>query len=154
VNDMAATFQEVTADEMDEFLTYLDFTEVDPGHPCLEKVYQSDYKGSIKIRIYTSISNKYARSRGKDAIRVICFDDEHKIGFHKCKRVHRTQNWRKSILQRIDGIYEADPTPEPCPECEGILLPKKGSFGEFMGCSNYGKPSIDFGCNFTKPFSA
>ena len=34
---------------------------------------------------------------------------------------------------------------EPCPECGGDLVIKKGRFGKFIGCSNY--PT----CRYTRP---
>ena len=41
-------------------------------------------------------------------------------------------NWCNTIMEGI------------CPKCGGKLVPRKGKYGEFLGCSNYPK------CKFTK----
>ncbi len=55
-------------------------------------------------------------------------------------------------IELIDGIRlleyiklvkpkekEQDTRTDICPQCEGILIKRKGKYGEFMGCSNYPK---------------
>lgn len=135
---MAATYQDITADEMDEFMGYIGFKQADPGHPCGETVYEAPYGEGFRIRVYSTISGGTGRRAGGDAIRVICVNEDNQ-GFHSTKRVHRTQNWRKNLLSRIDFIHEDVPMPKPCTCGSGIMLPKAGRNGIFLGCSTYPK---------------
>jgi hypothetical protein len=133
---MSATYQEITATEMKDFMNYIGFEEADPNHPCKETVYEAPYGEGFKIRIYSTIENGSGRGVGGDAIRVVCVNEEGQ-GFHSMKRVHRTQNWRKNVLERIDTIFDTMPMPKKCSCDNGILLPKKSKNGIFLGCSTY-----------------
>ena len=135
---MSSRYTEIDRMEFEDFVHSLNFKQIIPGHPCKELVYECKLAVGTRIRIYSTLTEEYGvRGKGNDAIRVLCVAGVDDI-FHNTKRVHRTQNWRKSILNRIDSIYEEMPQPKTCTECtDGILLPKKGKFGEFLGCSNY-----------------
>ena len=134
---MAAEYQEITDDDMEDFMTYLGFKQADPGHPCGETVYEAPYGEGFRIRVDSTISGGSGRRAGGDAIRVICVNEANQ-GFHSTTRVHRTQNWRKHLLTRIDSIHEDVPKPKECTSCgDGIMLPKRGRNGVFLGCSNY-----------------
>ena len=135
---MSATYTEIENQEFEEFVNHLGFKRVIPGHPCKELVYECPLSVGTRIRIYSTLTEEYGvRGKGNDAIRVVCVSGLDDI-FHTTKRVHRTQNWRKNILNRIDSIFTDMPQPIICNKCDdGILLPKKGKFGNFMGCSNY-----------------
>ena len=135
---MSSRYTEVDRVEFEDFVNYLGFKRIIPGHVCRELVYECKLSVGTRIRIYSTLTEEYGvRGKGNDAIRVVCVSGLDDI-FYNTKRVHRTQNWRKSILNRIDTIYEEMPQPKVCTECDdGILLPKKGKFGDFLGCSNY-----------------
>ena len=133
-----SNYVEIDPFEFEDFVGYLGFNRVIPGHPCKELVYESKLAVGTRIRIYSTLTEEYGvRGKGTDAIRVVCVAGMDDI-FYNTKRVHRTQNWRKNMVNRIDTIYEEMPQPRLCDKCDdGILLPKKGKFGEFLGCSNY-----------------
>jgi hypothetical protein len=63
-----------------------------------------------QIKVFSSIAahKDYARGNGQDAIRVVCI---RKVGakWHgmvKTHRVHRTQNWRGNLMNRIDEVFK------------------------------------------------
>lgn len=133
---MAAEYQEISAEQMKAFMLELGFAEADPGHPCVETVYEAPYGDGFRIRVYSTIAHGSGRKAGGDAIRVLCVNEQGQ-GFHSTTRVHRTQNWRKNLLSRVDSIYTDIPKPTTCTCGNGILLPKKGRNGLFLGCSSY-----------------
>ena len=133
---MAAEYQNISADEMEEFMVELGLAQAEPGHPCNETVYEMPYGEGFRVRVYSTIAHGSGRKAGGDAIRVLCVNEKGQ-GFHSTTRVHRTQNWRKNLLSRIDGIFASIPKPMTCTCGDGILLPKKGKHGVFLGCSSY-----------------
>jgi len=133
---MAAEYQDISAEQMEAFMLELGFAEAEPGHPCVETVYEAPYGDGFRIRVYSTIAHGSGRKAGGDAIRVLCVNEQGQ-GFHSTKRVHRTQNWRKNLLSRVDSIYKDIPKPTTCTCGNGILLPKKGKNGLFLGCSSY-----------------
>jgi len=171
--EMAAQYTPISQDEMEQFLSTLGFypkpmnTINDPGtgEPLIppnvqELVYgkrQNSNGMPFSIRVYTGI-NKYggeSREKGKDAIRVeVHYKDEsgkpQRLG--GSKRVHRTQNWRDNLRQRIVeweqtiATTKIGPTPI-CPVCKEPAVRRKGKNGMFWGCRNYprcqGRPSQD-----------
>jgi hypothetical protein len=133
---MAAEYQNISAEDMESFLVHIGFQQANPGHPCKETVYEAPYGNGFRIRVYSTIGEEWSRKAGGDAIRVICVNEQGH-GFHSTTRVHRTQNWRRNLLNRIDSIHKDVPKPTECTCGNGILLPKKGRNGVFLGCSDY-----------------
>lgn len=134
---MGAKFQYITAGDMDYFMDALGFEEVEI-EGVKEAVYEQPYADRAKIRVYSTISGYSNREVGSDAIRVVCTYDGDV--FHTETRVHRTQNWRKNMLARIDNIWRLKPIPRKCKACGlGHQVPKKGKHGMFYGCTKYPK---------------
>lgn len=48
------------------------------------------------------------------------------------------------LVENINGLLVPEAAVEKCPKCGGDLIPRKGKYGQFYGCSNYPK------CKFTK----
>ncbi len=101
----------ITESEMSDFMSALGFTELSVDQrgsfgrrPVKERVYETPV-GDGKIRVYSSVTGAVSRDRGKDAIRVQYWLGDQKV--YGAKRVHRTQNWRKNLLQRTEEIRES-----------------------------------------------
>ena len=133
---MAAEYQNISAEDMESFMVHIGFQQANPGHPCKETVYEAPYGDGFRIRVYSTIVRGSGRDVGGDAIRVCCVNENNDL-FHSTKRVHRTQNWRRNLLNRIDSIHTDIPKPTECTCGNGILLPKRGRNGVFLGCSDY-----------------
>lgn len=134
---MSAKFQYISSGDMDSFMDALGFEEVEI-EGVNEAVYEQPYADRAKIRVYSTISGYSNREVGSDAIRVVGTYDDRVI--HTETRVHRTQNWRKNMLARIDNIHRLKPIPRKCRGCGlGHQVPKKGRNGMFYGCTKYPK---------------
>jgi len=117
---MAATYCNVTAADMRDYLEPRGFRQYGrDGVPDFggvgELVWGKVFPfgpGHICIRVYSGISKHTMQSRekGADAIRVVVFfrDTEGTIGkVGGNKRVHRVENWRNNLQNRIDAWEEA-----------------------------------------------
>jgi DNA topoisomerase-1 len=63
--------------------------------------------------------------------------------FPECKNTHEfTKDANGEIM-----IQEKKQTNIKCEKCDGMLVIKRGKFGEFLACSNYPE------CKFTKPIT-
>ncbi len=62
---------------------------------------------------------------------------------YKIEWVPREKNQEADRLSKKPlaetGIVQQEPDIRPCPICGGILVRRKGKFGEFYGCKNYPK---------------
>ncbi len=109
---MAATYTQVTLQEMDAFLKRA-FRSLRPerGSNRGEITYDLYLSPTTVIRIFTSIgeSRDAGAQVGEDAIRILLFSLKKgkplKPG--KAPIVKRTQNWRDSLKDRIEDYLEA-----------------------------------------------
>lgn len=101
----------ITESEMSDFMDTLGFTELtleERGSfgrsPVKERVYETPV-GAGRIRVYSTVAGAVGRASGKDAIRVQYWIGDQKV--YGSKRVHRTKNWRKNLLQRTEEIRDS-----------------------------------------------
>ncbi len=106
-----ARYVAISESEMSDFMGAIGFTELSVEQrgsfgrkPVKERVYEAPV-GVGRIRVYSSVVGPATRDRGKDAIRVQYWVGDQKV--YGSKRVHRTQNWRKNLLQRTEEIRES-----------------------------------------------
>ena len=71
---MAAEYQNISADEMEEFMVELGLAQAEPGHPCNETVYEMPYGEGFRVRVYSTIAHGSGRKascasmrRGRDS---------------------------------------------------------------------------------------
>lgn len=107
---MAATFVEVTLDDMDRFLKRA-YRSLEPrkGEAKGEVYYDlnlSDRK--VLIRVWTSIHphSGVGAGVGADAIRVTMISSGGRPLMPKSKIVKRTKNWRNALEDRIEEFHE------------------------------------------------
>jgi|14BtaG_2_1085337.scaffolds.fasta_scaffold05028_7 hypothetical protein len=135
-----SNFVEITKAQFDAFMEHLGFDQVEPNHPCKEAVYDQGFGDhGCFVRVYSTIATgDVGRDVGKDAIRVVAVSPGGDVFLRPCKRVHRTKNWRKNLLDRIDSVHKLNPQFEerPC-SCGGTLRTRAGRHGAFLGCSEY-----------------
>jgi len=137
----------ITESEMSDFMSALGFTELSVEQrgsfgrrPVKERVYETPV-GDGKIRVYSSVTGAVSRDRGKDAIRVQYWVGDQKV--YGAKRVHRTQNWRKNLLQRTEEIrqsVESGPLSRIPKDSRGDLMTaRRGRLAHerFWGSVNY-----------------
>lgn len=143
---MAATFQNISRDEMETFLAPKGFTQIFLTGVIelvyAKIVYNKNYKCSL--RVFTGINpSGESREVGKDAIRVEAYyrtnptDEPVRIG--GSKRVNRTTNWRKSLNERINS-WETMLGPV-CDKCKAPMVERENSKTKekFWGCSQFRK---------------
>lgn len=102
------------------------------GFPCKEHVFDwvpEPTRPEIVIRVYSSISTITGLSRqvGGDAIRVCAVNLQTKWGLSSSTRVHRVENWRENLKERVleiraslhdRGLLEPKAEPVPAPKHE------------------------------------
>ena len=137
---MAATYYDISEEEMNTFLTEKGFKQVALPN-TREIVYgkRVDKDGfQLTLRVYTGIIKGHgSRSVGKDAIRVNLFNRTSSGNVNKVggsKRVHRVQGWANNLQKRLDDWLNYSFT--VC-ECGNLMIPRKSKTGKFLGCSNY-----------------
>ncbi|WP_420490428.1 topoisomerase DNA-binding C4 zinc finger domain-containing protein [Mucilaginibacter jinjuensis] len=64
---------------------------------------------------------------------------------HKNYLLYDTLNPSKFLTELMQAPTIGNPGFQKCPECQGILVKRKGHHNEFYGCSNYPQ------CNGTRP---
>ncbi len=94
------------------------------------------------IRIYSSIDIRTNESRdsGKDAIRVILYDNDREQGVGVSKRINRTENALGRMLKAGREVWKIGANPATkCPQCGFQLVERTNKFNgnKFMGCSGY-----------------
>lgn len=159
---MAAHYTNINIEEMTEFLTNPQF----PGGP-FARIYpegyteaafsrritvQNEYGETVtlpySLRVNTGIVGEESRECGADAVRVAIFWRENKESKPRMvmgsKRVHRVENWRKNLMNRITSFE----MPKICPKCGKPLAVRKGRNGKFLSCIGW-KPDRS-GCNHTE----
>lgn len=111
---MAATYTEITVEEMDQFLKR-GFRALRPrqGNDRGEIYYDLTLSDHVLIRVWTSIHPKRGTGAeiGTDAIRVQLLGKKSQRpllakAITKIPIVKRTQGWRNSLQERIEDVYE------------------------------------------------
>jgi DNA-binding MarR family transcriptional regulator len=148
-------YVQIDKSEMDAFMEAIGFHElsvrertpesmVQRGRAVKEAVYESEPIGSDggRIRIYSSVvggANGKGRDVGKDAIRVQYWVGDQKIT--GSKRVHRTMNWRKNVLDRVEALRDSVATGPlsriPKDSSGDYMVVRRYKGNEFWGSSNY-----------------
>lgn len=133
---MSATYARITRDEMTRFLGERGFSEMKvPG--TRELVMGKRVAGDLSLRVYTSIRNGAARSKGADAIRVClyCWDGG-PVCLGSMRRVNRVETWRRNLSKRLDA-WRKLLAPRRCPRCSARMRLVDGRNGKFWGCVRY-----------------
>lgn len=148
-------YVQIDKSEMDAFMEAIGFHELSvrertpermarQGRAVKEAVYESEPIGSDggRIRIYSSVvggANGKGREVGQDAIRVQYWIGDQKIT--GSKRVHRTMNWRKNVLDRVEALRESVATGPlsriPRDSSGDYMVVRRYKGNEFWGSSNY-----------------
>jgi replicative superfamily II helicase len=105
-----------------------------------EWVYDIPHGLGFRIRVYSSIVGDDSRGKGKDACRVVLFDNVAERVLGKTKRVHRTEGATsvyQRLKQRIDELKDFADKLEFCHECGSVMATRNGRFGEFYSCIAY-----------------
>jgi len=146
-----ANFVSITRGEMAGFLRERNFQPV-VLKGVKEIVYGRVVRKDTTLRVYTSIVGEVCRDVGGDAIRVVPvfrLRDENGIilkdkdgqpiikPIGSSKRVHRVENWRANLDNRLKKWYTML-GPE-CPRCQSPTVEREGEFGWFHGCVQYPK---------------
>jgi len=143
-----ATYQEISAGEMDSFMDAEGFVKV--AHNPLngfEVQYDLMHDNGLRIRLFSTIDirSDAGRGNGSDAMRLVVMTSEGILRGAKFKRVHRVKNWRKNLMVRyneiLDGIESgkiAFCSSFDCPKCgEKVRTLLNNQYKTFMGCSGY-----------------
>lgn len=108
---MAATFTQITLDEMDKFLRRA-FRALEPDKTLYrgEVAYNLTLGHDVGIKVLTSIgkNGETAAGVGADAIRVQLFNfkRDKPLAPGKFPIVKRTQGWRDNLKDRIEDLME------------------------------------------------
>lgn len=141
-----AEFYPIRQDEMEDLLYSLGFPQEHNPLPLpgtSELVYGKAYKlqeHPLSLRVYSSIVGGQARECGGDAIRVslvIKRPDGEIRAIGKAKRVHRVKGWRNNLRSRIESMVKSIDSIVSCPKCGLPMALRKGSNGEFYGCTDF-----------------
>lgn len=147
-----ATYQEISAGEMDSFMDAEGFVKVASGSlQGFEAQYDlacEDIAGNgLRIRLFSTIDirSDAGRGNGSDAMRLVIMTSEGILRGAKFKRVHRVKNWRKNLMVRyneiLDGIESgkiAFCSSFDCPKCgDKVRTLLNNHYKTFMGCSGY-----------------
>lgn len=105
----------------------------------------SGKKFPYAVRVYSSIAYGASRACGEDAIRVVIInlDTGRPIKLQPTKgkagkRIYRTKGAMSNLATRIHESFAYVANPEyQCPECNSLLVTRKGKYGEFLGCTSY-----------------
>jgi DNA-binding MarR family transcriptional regulator/transcription elongation factor Elf1 len=149
-------YVQIDKSEMDAFMDAIGFHELSvrertpehmarQGRAVKEAVYESEPVGSAggRIRIYSSVVGSSAEGKGRDvgedAIRVQYWIGDQKIT--GSKRVHRTMNWRKNVLDRVEALRDSVATGPlsriPKDSSGDYMVVRRYKGNEFWGSSNY-----------------
>lgn len=149
---MAATFFNIPASQIIQFLEERSFQRIDlPGtnEVVFGRVYSHFVEGQwaipLTLRVYTTIELGQVRGRGADAIRVLvvaALPDNKIVPIGSTKRVHRVENWKENLAQRLNNWRELL-QPE-CPVCAAPMrlitmrqAQAKALQNQFYGCIRY-----------------
>jgi hypothetical protein len=141
---MADRFVEIKREQMHEFLNCQGFKLMDlpnVGEIVYGKRVDKDGE-KLTVRVYTSLNKNggSTREKGTDAIRVSLFrfhDD--KPSQLATRRNYRTKGWASSVQKNINELTEFKLHRCTAEGCGGLLVPRQGKNGAFLGCSNFPK---------------
>lgn len=141
---MADRFVEIKPDQFAEFLTVQGFKLMDlPGVGEIVYGKRVDKDGEkLTIRVYTSLNKTggSTREKGTDAIRVSLFrSHDGNVVQLATRRNYRTKGWASSVQKNIDELTEFKLHRCTAEGCGGLLVPRQGKHGAFLGCSNFPK---------------
>lgn len=73
-----------------------------------EVVYDYSMKSGVVVRVCTSLreGDDLARSKGKDAIRILAFNPSTKKGVRKSVRVYRTPGWSERVKAKVQDMIK------------------------------------------------
>jgi hypothetical protein len=146
-----ANYHAVTKEEIEQYLLPQGFQEISLPN-TRERVYAKrvdrvlqrgdDILGvmPLSLRVFSGIVGDSSRGVGEDAIRVTVFWRDADGQIKKAsgsKRVHRVENWRHNLQDRIDH-YET--TLGPVCSCGAPMIerkPKDKTKKPFYGCARY-----------------
>jgi len=134
-----STYQEISIDEMNEFMETRDFKQiVVPGtHEIVFAKVVKD-KPDLELRLYSSVNyGGVSRGVGKDAIRFVIYSTKHCRGIGSDARVYRVQGWRDNMEKRLQSINEQVEKGLLRCRCGEWMVLREGKFGRFYGCVNY-----------------
>lgn len=106
---------------------------------------KSGDKFPYAVRVYSSVAYGSTRGCGEDAIRVLIINldtgrpikltpQKGKAG----KRIYRTKSAMSNLRTRCREFFAYVINPaNQCPDCNSLMVSRKGKFGEFLGCTNY-----------------
>lgn len=122
---MAATFTEITAEDMEKFLKR-GFRALRPKKALKngEVVYDLNLSENVAIRIYTTIrpNSGLGAGKGSDSIKILLWGPKTQRPLTAGKAapiVKRTEGWRNSLQNRIEDMMELYEEKEPYWEGKG-----------------------------------
>lgn len=127
----------------------LEYKEVLPSDDTKEYVFDLPATKDTVLRLFSSIDvrSKISRNYGEDAIRLVLINTNFDIPIFKGKKTLRMENWRDNLIKKINHILDNPKFfDRMCPSCTNPLVVRKGSSGEFWGCSKYPE------CRFTDAY--
>lgn len=144
--EVPTMYEQISQAEFEEFLDgFAQFEEVEMEETD-EVVYVINLPADdLELRIFSSLQDGHARRRGSDAIRTVIWSTEHSIPVTGREKTLRIETWRSNLEPKIRDLMGnwREHVPGKCSECgTGVLQHRDGSFGEFLGCSNY--PQCDY----------
>jgi hypothetical protein len=135
------SYVEISKEEFEKALEpYKAQEETHYSHTEFE--YRIEVRQYVFIRVYSSISvmTGWARSLGKDAIRLMLMNEQ-QLGkewpIMKEKRTHRTNGWQARMLEKIEELKTEGMIVRLCPNDHSALKLRQGPYGEFYGCPMY-----------------
>lgn len=150
-------YVEITESEVHEFFEDLEYSFVICNEdPSNELVFESNRpmpdNKDITLRVFSSVDERSGKGRdkGSDAIRTVLWHRQLNRPIGGRTRTHRIATWRKNLKKKIESLVEeTDEYIKECPKCQGYLVEREGSYGKFLGCTNW-KPE-GRGCDYTQP---
>lgn len=138
-------FVQFDKEEFEEFLSQRGRNWVlNERQNAVEYVYDyPDYApklDNVVLRIYSTVDKRTNISRGKgnDAIRLVAVVKPTGSPVTGEKKTLRIKTWKKNLREKIEAMLDnKDELITICDECGGVMLPKEGKYGEFLGCYNY-----------------
>lgn len=133
-------YERISVEEFEQWLGgFANFEEADTD--AGETVYDIPLPCEDKtVRVFSTLERGVSRNSGEDAIRTVLWDHKHNAPAGGEKKTLRIQTWRSNLRPKIEDLVLnwRDYHNGECQECEqGIMVKREGSYGEFLGCSNY-----------------
>lgn len=141
-------YTNITVDEFETFLDSIAQFEQDDDADANEAVYTISLPhDELEVRIFSTINpDGNARNCGNDAIRTVVWHTEDEVpvgGREKTLRIAPTdsnpEGWKANLRPKIEDLVLnwREYYGGSCPRCGATLALRDGSYGEFLGCTNY-----------------